>query len=89
MGKIDWDELAKKAREATNAKFRDEISTLLRLNDNDIKSIISKSEIDNEHFLEIIKIVKDRSLANNKKAEAIQGIDNGLRALVGIVDKII
>ncbi|PQJ76515.1 hypothetical protein [Polaribacter glomeratus] len=89
MGKIDWDELAKKARENTNAKFREEISTLLRLNDNDIKSIISKSEIDNEHFLEIIKIVKDRSLANNKKAEAIQGIDNGLRAVIGIVDKII
>lgn len=89
MGKIDWEELAKKAREATNAKFRDKISTLLRLNDNDIKSIISKSNIDNEHFLEIIKIVKDRSLSNEKKAEAIQGIDNGLRAVIGIVNKIV
>lgn len=89
MSEIDWDEIARKAREETNTKFREEISTLLRLNDDDIKSIISQSNIDSERFTEIIKIVKDSSLTNHKKAKAIKNIDNGLRAVIGIVSKII
>lgn len=89
MSEIDWDEIARKAREETNSKFREEISTLVRLNDDDIKSIIKQSNIDSERFAEIIKIMKDSSLTNHKKAKAIKDIDNGLRAVIGIVNRFI
>lgn len=89
MSDIDWDALARNARQATNETFREEISTLIRLNDSDIRAIMNSANISNEEFLEIVKVVKDSTLSNHKKAEAIKHIDNGLRTLIGIAQKIV
>lgn len=89
MGKIDWKKIAEQAREKTNKEFREEMANLVRLNDNDIERVMKESNIDSERFSEVMRLVNDSTLTNNKKAKAIEQIDNGLRMLIGIVERLV
>jgi len=88
MGNIDWKALAKKAKEKTVKDLSIEISSLTRLNDDEITSIVNESKIDKDKFIEVLEVVKDTSLDNKRKAEALSKIDKGIGALVGLVEKL-
>lgn len=89
MTDIDWDKLAKDTREKTNKQLREEISTHVRLNDDDLKKILREAKVDEKTFLEVLKVVKDTTRTNNQKAKAINNIDKGLRTILAVVERVL
>jgi len=88
MENIDWKDLAEKAKEQTVQELSKKISSLTRLNDEEIIDIVNKSNIDKDKFVEVLEVVKDVTLDNKQKAEALSKIDKGVGALVRLIEKL-
>lgn len=88
MENIDWKALAKEAMKLTIQELSKKISSLTRLNDEEIINIINESKIDKDKFVEVLKVVKDITLTNNQKAEALSKIDKGVGVLVSLIEKL-
>lgn len=88
MGSIDWKKLAAKAKKQTVQELSKKISSLTRLNDEELIDIINESKIDKDKFVEVLEIVKDITLDNKQKAEALSKIDKGVGVLVRLIEKL-
>ncbi len=86
---IDWNKIAEDAATDTDAEFKNKMSSLTRLNEEDITSLINETGIENPQFAAVIQVVNDAATSNNEKANAIQNITNGVDLLVGIAKKFI
>lgn len=84
-----WDELARKATESTNEQFKSEISSLTRLNDNEVEKIIMQTGISKLDLAAVLKEVKDATKSNSDKAKAIKNISKGMDVIVGFLAKLI
>lgn len=86
---IDWEEIAQEAGESTDEHFKNKISSLTRLNDNEIETLITETGISKKDLTLVLKEVKDSTKSNNAKASAISSINKGIDLLVGIAGKLI
>lgn len=86
---IDWDALANKAAQQTDAEFSDELAKLTSLNTTEINSFISESSISNANAVKVLQEIKNATSSNNQKATAIASIDNGVGFLVSLVGKVV
>jgi len=85
----NWDQIAKDAANATDAHFSSQISSLTKLNDAQIQTLISETGISKPNFAIVLKEIKDASKSNEAKATAIKNISKGLDVLVAIAGKLI
>ena len=84
---MDWDNLIEEAADATDTALTGKISSLCRLTDEEINAI-APDKIDKENLVQILSIVKDAALSNEKKAEAVKNVGNSLSILIGIAAKV-
>jgi hypothetical protein len=82
-----FDALAKAAAKMTDEKFAAQFSSLTRLNDEEVEAIIKDAGISKADLAKVLAEVKDATNNNNAKADAINKINGGISALVGIAAK--
>lgn len=82
---MDWDNILQEAVKETDASLASKISSLCSLTDEQINSI-APSKIDKNNLAQILNVVKNQALSNEKKAEAIQKIGNSLNILIGLAE---
>lgn len=85
----NWDDIAKKAGQSTDDHFKCQISSLTRLNDQEIETIINETGISKLDLTNVLKEVKDATKSNTNKANAIKNISKGVDVLVGLTSKLI
>lgn len=85
----NWDEIARKAGQQTDDDFKSQISSLTRLNDTEILSIINDSGISKEDLVNVLKEVNDATKSNVDKANAIKNISKGVNSVIDIASKFI
>lgn len=86
---INWNEIAQQTGQATDENFKNQISSLTRLNDDEIESLIHETGISKENLVSVLIEVKDATKSNIAKANAINNINKGVDLLVGIASKLI
>ena len=87
MASIDWNEIAKKATEQTDAQLANQLAGLTRMNTEEITNFIKESSISNTNAIKVLKEVHDATNTNSQKAEAIANINNGVNFLVSYLSK--
>ena len=85
----DWTTIANEAGQATDEHFKNQISSLTRLNDDEIETLINDTGISKQDLVEVLKEVKDASKSNIDKANAIRNIGKGVDVLVGLAVKLL
>jgi hypothetical protein len=85
----DWNKIAEEAVNATDEKFKNQISSLTRFNDDEIEDLIMSSGISKVDLVAVLKEVKDTNKSNEQKAKAIKNITGGVNLLVGIALKLV
>jgi len=86
---IDWTKIAAEAGEATDEHFKNQISSLTSLNDNEIENLITETGISKKDLASVLMEVEDATKSNEEKAAAISNINKGVSLLVGIAKKFI
>ncbi len=86
---IDWKKIAEEAANKTDQEFSNQISSLTRLNDDEIISLISDTGINKQDLTEVLKVVHDATKSNQEKAEAISNIGKGIDLLAAIASKLL
>ncbi len=89
MADINWDEIIAKAKQETDNKFKNKMSSLTTLTDNDIEKLLSETGIEKENFASVLKEINNATTSNKAKVAAISKISKGLELLVGIAKKFI
>ena len=84
---MDWDTILQDAANETDISLASKISSLCHLTDSDI-ALIAPAKNDKENLVKMLSVIKDQTLSNEKKAEAIKQISNSLNLLIGIVAKV-
>jgi len=84
-----YDKLANDAQEITDAQFKDRFASLTSLNDNDIGKIIKETGISKAGLAALLVAIKNATEYNNKTADSISNIQNGVFALVAITKKLL
>lgn len=84
---INWDEIANQASQSTDEQFKSQISSLTRLNDEEIEAIIVETGISNQDLTKVLMEVKDATKSNTNKANTIKNISKGVDVLVGLAAK--
>lgn len=84
-----FDKLADQAKALTDEQFKTRFSSLTKLNDSDISKIINDSGISKENLAGLLAEVKNATEFNNKTAQSVINIQNGVQALVSIVKKVL
>ncbi|HYO21501.1 MAG TPA: hypothetical protein VER36_03780 [Flavisolibacter sp.] len=84
-----FEKLAKEAAEMADQEFKNEFSSLTRLNDAETEKIISETGISKQNLAKVLQEVKNATASNEAKANAIKNIDKGVSVLVAIVRKLI
>lgn len=85
----NWNEIASQAGESTDEHFKSQLSSLTRLNDEEIESLINDTGISKEDLSQVLKAIKDATKSNKDKAKAIKNISKGVDVLVGLASKLI
>jgi hypothetical protein len=86
---VDWNAIAEEAGRVTDIKYSNMISSMTRLNDDEIITLIVTTGISQEDMTLVLKEVKDATKKNNAKAESIMKISKGVDVLVGLADKLL
>ncbi len=86
---INWNEIASEAGESTDEHFKNQMSSLTRLNDQEIEDLIHETGISQQDLANVLKEVKDASKSNVDKAKAIKNISKGVDVLIGLAGKLI
>lgn len=86
---IDWKKIAKEAGTETDKHFKNRISSLTRLKDNEIQKMITETGISKKDFVAVLKEVTNATKKNETKADAISNINKGVNLLVSIAKKVI
>ncbi|PWG05853.1 hypothetical protein [Polaribacter aquimarinus] len=89
MSDIDWNALAEKAANQTDAEFKNQLAGLTSLKTSEIDTFISESNISNANALAVLKEINNATLSNNQKANSIANIQNGVGFLVKLVSKVV
>jgi len=89
MSLINWNELAAKAEQQTDAKFATQIASLTSMSTTEITTFIQESAISNANAIKVLQEVNNAASSNNQKATAVANIDNGVSFLISIVSKIV
>jgi hypothetical protein len=84
----NWDDIAHRAGEMTDEQLKNKISSLSRLNDLEIEALINDTGISKQDLADVLKVVNDATLSNEKKAAAIKNIRNGVDLLVKLAGKL-
>ncbi len=84
-----FDKLADEAKQMTDEQFQVRFSSLTKLNDADIGKIITDSGISKEDLAALLVEVKAATDFNNKTAQSVMNIQNGVQALVSITKKLL
>jgi len=84
-----FDKLADEAQAITDEQFRERFSSLTSLSENDIGKILKSSGISRENLAALLVEVKNATEYNNKMAQNIMNIQNGVQALVAITKKLL
>lgn len=84
-----YDKLANEALILTDDQFKVRFSSLTKLNDNEIGKIIDDSGISKQDLAQLLVEVKNATTFNNKTAQSILSIQNGVQALVAITKKLL
>ncbi len=69
--------------------FKNQISSLTSLTDNEIENLITDTGISKKDLASVLKEVADATKSNEAKAAAISNINKGVSLLVGIAKKLI
>lgn len=83
-----FDKLADEAKVLTDEQFKVRFSSLTKLNDADIGKIIDESGINKKDLASLLVEVKNATAFNNKTAQSVMNIQNGVQALVSIAKKL-
>jgi hypothetical protein len=86
---INWNEIANQAGQSTDDHFKGQISSLTRLNDQEIETLINDTGISKQDLTTVLREIKDATKSNTNKANAIKNISKGLDVLVGLASKLI
>ncbi len=89
MSSIDWGKLADEAASLTDDQLKNKISSLSRLNDNDIEQLINETGISKVDMINVLNAVNNASESNESKANSIKSISKGVDFLVGIIGKLL
>jgi hypothetical protein len=89
MSDIDWNALAEKATNQTDAEFKTQLAGLTSLKTSEIDTFITESNISNQDALSVLKEINNTALSNNQKANSISNIQNGVGFLVKLVSKVV
>ena len=84
-----YDKLADEAQAITDAQFKERFSSLTTLNDNEIGKVLKDSGISKQDLASLLVAVKNATSYNNKTAQSISNIQNGVLALVSIAKKLL
>ncbi len=84
-----FDKLADEAKALTDEKFNARFSSLTKLSDSDVSKVVKDSGISNENLAALLAAVRNATEFNNKTAQSISNIQNGVQALASIVKKIL
>jgi hypothetical protein len=84
-----FDKLADEAQAITDAQFRERFSSLTSLSENDIGKILKSSGISRENLAALLVEVKNATEYNNKMAQSVMKIENGVQALMAIAKKLL
>jgi hypothetical protein len=85
---MDWEKTVGDAFSETDANLSSRISGLCKLNGDTIDALAPK-QIDKENLLMVLSTVKDATLSNEKKAEAIKAINGSVDLLIDLVGKLV
>ncbi|MFC1816814.1 hypothetical protein ACFL0M_12985 [Thermodesulfobacteriota bacterium] len=88
MNDINWDNIITGALIKTDNEFAAELSGLTRLTDDELKAFV-KTPAQKETFVKLISVIRDNTLDNNKKAEAINNIAGALEMIVPLLVKFV
>jgi len=89
MSQIDWKKLSEEAASLTDEQLKSKISSLSRLNDNDIEQLINETGISKIDMVKVLNEVNNASRSNESRANSIKSISKGVDFLVGIIGKLI
>lgn len=81
-------EAAKKARNATNAKYASEISSLTRLTDNEIAKLFP-ARADKERLMELLAVVNDATSENQKISKLTKNIEYLAPAAIKLIKHLV
>lgn len=84
-----YDKLAGEAQAITDVQFKARFSSLTSLNDDDIGKVLRESGISKQDLAALLAAVKNATTYNNKTAQSISNIQNGVLALVSIAKKLL
>jgi hypothetical protein len=84
-----FDKLAGEAQAMTDDQFKQRFATLTSLNDGDIGKIIKDTGISKENLASLLVVVKNATEFNNKTAQSVANIQNGVQALLAITKKLL
>jgi hypothetical protein len=84
-----FDKLADEAQAITDAQFRERFSSLTSLSENDIGKILKSSGISRKNLAALLVEIKNATEYNNKIAQSVMNIQNGVQALMAITKKLL
>ena len=84
-----YDKLAEEAAQLTDEHFKNRVSGLTRLTDDEIGKLIKDTGISNKDLASILQVVKKSTADNETTAHAIANMNKGLVVLVEIVKRFI
>lgn len=84
-----FDKLADEAQAITDAQFRERFSSLTSLSEAEIGKVLKSTGISRENLAALLLEIKNATEYNNKTAQSILNIQNGVQALVAITKKLL
>jgi hypothetical protein len=81
--------LVAKATELTDEQFRDRLSSLTRLNTEDVEDILAWTGTDKETLAALLTEIENAWMYNEYEAEAIQRIGKSINVLVALLKKLL
>ncbi len=84
-----YDKLAGDAQSMTDLAFKERFASLTSMSDNEIGKIIKDTGISKEDLAALLAVIKNATEYNNKTAQSIGSIQNGMSALFAITKKLL
>ena len=89
MPNLSIDEIIAKAKTDTDNKFKNKVSSLTTLTNQEIDKLLNSTGIKKENFAAVLKEINDATKSNEDKVKAITNISKGVSLLVGIAQKLL
>lgn len=83
---MNWENTINNAMNEADTNLTNKISSLCKLS-NEIVTSMAPTQIDKENLMKVLLVVKDATLSNERKAEAINQINGSLNLLISLVSK--